>query len=143
MADPLPDAPVPMANAAGRQMASFPLGGIDADGRWDFAAGNRSVREVIWGLLATRPGERLGQPRFGVGLHGYLHLPNSETTRALIRENIALSIDRYEPRIGVTDLVVEADPQRAAQINIRILYRLQGDGSLDSLDFALSLEGQS
>jgi hypothetical protein len=140
MADPLPDAPVPAANAAGRQMASFSLGGIDADGRWDFATGNRSVREVIWGLLATRPGERLGQPRFGVGLHGYLHLPNTETTRALIRENIALNIARYEPRIRVNDLIVEADASRPAQINIRILYRLLGDGTLDSLDFALNLE---
>jgi len=140
MAVSLPDAPIPAANAAGRQMASFPLGGIDADGRWDFATGNRSVREVIWGLLATRPGERLGQPRFGVGLHAYLHLPNTETTRALIRENIALNIARYEPRIRVNDLIVEADAEQAAQINIRILYRLLGDGTLDSLDFALSLE---
>lgn len=138
MAEPLPDAPVPAANAAGRQMASFPLGGIDADGRWDFATGNRSVREVIWGLLATRPGERLGQPRFGIGLHGYLHLPNTETTRALIRENVALNIARHEPRIRVNELIVEADANRPAQINIRILYRLLGDASLESLDFALN-----
>ena len=138
MADPLPDAPVPRANAAGRQMASFPLGGIDADGRWDFATGNRSVREVIWGLLATRPGERPGQPGFGVGLHGYLHLPNTETTRALIRENIARNIARYEPRIRVNELIVEADATNPAQINIRILYRLLGSDALESLDFALN-----
>jgi hypothetical protein len=138
MAEPLPDAPLPTADAAGRRMASFPLGGIDADGRWDFAGGNRSVREVIWGLLATRPGERLGQPRFGVGLHGYLHLPNTETTRALIRENITLNIVRYEPRIRVNELIVEADAANPAQINIRILYRLLGDDTLQSLDFALN-----
>jgi phage baseplate assembly protein W len=139
MAASLPDAPVPATNAAGRQMASFPLGGIDAEGRWEFASGNQSVREVVWGLLATRPGERLGQPRFGVGLHAYLHLPNTETTRALIRENIALNIARHEPRIRVNDLIVEADAERSDRINIRVLYRLLGDGTLDSLDFALNL----
>jgi phage baseplate assembly protein W len=132
----LPDGPV--ATPLPRQFASYPLGGIDADGRWDFATGNRSVREVVWGLLATRPGERLGQPRFGVGLHGYLHLPNTETTQALIRENIALNIARHEPRIRVNDLIVEADAANPAQINIRILYRLLGDDTLQSLDFALN-----
>jgi phage baseplate assembly protein W len=121
------------------RMASFPLGGIDRDGRWDFATGNASVREVIWGLLATRPGERLGQPAFGVGLHAYLHLPNSETTRALIRENLASNIARYEPRIQLDELIVEADRRRPAQINIRILYRLLGDDSPNSLDFSLDL----
>jgi len=138
MAEPLPDARLPAPPARGTRMASFPLGGIDADGRWGFATGNRSVREVIWGLLATRPGERLGQPRFGVGLHGYLHLPNTETTRALIRENIGLNIARYEPRIRVDELIVEADAANPAQINIRILYRLFGSDSPESLDFVLN-----
>jgi len=140
MAESLPDVYVPAGKAgAAWQMASFPLEGIDADGHWRFATGNNSVREVIWGLLATRPGERLHQPRFGVGLHGYLHLPNTETTRAMIRDNIALNIARYEPRISVNELIVEADRGRPAQINIRILYRMLSNDALDSLDFSLDL----
>ena len=56
----------PMTSAP-EMMASFPLGGIDEGGRFEFATGNSSVREVIWCLLATRPGERLHAPQFGVG----------------------------------------------------------------------------
>lgn len=123
-----------------QRLASFPLGGIDAQGRWGFASGNLSIREVIWGLLATRPGERLHQPAFGVGLHGYLHLPNSETTRSLIRDNIERNIQRYEPRITLSELLVQADPAAPARINIRILYRPLDSEALESLDFGLNLE---
>ena len=124
-----------------RQVASFPLGGIDEQGRFGFATGNSSIREVVWGLLATRPGERLHRPQFGVGLHGYLHLPNTETTRSLIGENIERNIRRFEPRIDLTELIVEADRAEPAQINIRIYYRALHDDAVQSLDFSLSLKG--
>lgn len=127
-----------MAQAPGL-MASFPLGGIDENGRLELATGNSSVREVIWGLLATRPGERLGAPQFGVGLHGYIHMPNTETTRSLMREAIERNIRRWEPRIRLKELIVEADPREPALINIRIHYRLLGEESAASLDFSLSL----
>ena len=121
-------------------MASFPLGGIDEGGGFEFATGNSSVREVIWCLLATRPGERLNQPQFGVGLHGYLHLPNTETTRALIREGIERNIRRYEPRIALTDLIVEANPTEPAVIDIRIHYRLLTDDAVRTMEFSVGGE---
>jgi uncharacterized protein len=123
-----------------QQMTSFPLGGIDQDGQLNFSADNQSVREVIWGLLATRPGERLHAPSFGVGLHAYLHFPNTETTRSLIRENIELNIRAYEPRIQMRELIVEADRERPEQINIRIHYQLLNLDTADVLDFSLNLK---
>ncbi|MEJ2307788.1 MAG: GPW/gp25 family protein [Gammaproteobacteria bacterium] len=121
-------------------MASFPLGGIDVDGRWEFARDNQSVREVVWGLLATRPGERLRMPGFGVGLHSYLHLPNTETTRSLIRENIEAAIRAYEPRIQIRELIVEADQASPEQINIRIHYQLLNQDTPEILRFSLNLK---
>ena len=121
-------------------MASFPLGGIDQEGRWGFALDNQSVREVVWGLLATRPGERLRMPKFGVGLHGYLHLPNTETTRSLIRENLEANIRAYEPRIRIIELIVESDAAAPDQINIRIHYQLLNQDSPDILRFSLNLK---
>lgn len=123
-----------------QHMMSFPLGGIDAQGRLDFATDNQSVREVIWGLLATRPGERLHRPNFGVGLHGYLHLPNTETTRSLIRENIEMNIRANEPRIQLRELIVEADHTHSEQINIRIHYQLLNKDTPNVLDFSMNLK---
>jgi hypothetical protein len=123
-----------------QSMMSFPLGGIDKDGRLNFSHDNQSVREVIWGLLATRPGERMHAANFGVGLHAYLHFPNTETTRSLIRENIQLNIQAYEPRIQIRDLIVEADRERPEQINIRIHYQLLNLETPDVLDFSLNLQ---
>ena len=129
-----------LGNDGSQGFASFPLGGIDAEGNWDFARDNQSVREVVWGLLATRPGERLRKPNFGVGLHGYLHMPNTETTRGLIRENIEANIRAHEPRIRIRDLVVEADQASPEQINIRIHYQLLNQDAPDTLRFSLNLE---
>lgn len=123
-----------------QSMMSFSLGGIDKDGRLNFSHDNQSVREVIWGLLATRPGERMHAANFGVGLHAYLHFPNTETTRSLIRENIQLNIQAYEPRIQIRDLIVEADRERPEQINIRIHYQLLNLETPDVLDFSLNLQ---
>lgn len=127
-------------NNENQGMASFPLGGIDEDGRWDFARDNLSVREVVWGLLATRPGERLRMPGFGVGLHTYLHLPNTETTRSLIRENIEASLRAQEPRIQIRELIVEANQASPEQIDIRIHYQLLNQDTPDTLRFSLNLK---
>ena len=118
----------------------FPLGGIDKDGQYNFSTNNQSVREVIWGLLATRPGERLHNDNFGVGLHAYLHFPNTQTTRSLIKENIELNIQAYEPRIQLREVIVEADRERPEQINIRIHYQLLNLDTPDVLDFSLNLK---
>ena len=123
-----------------QRMMSFPLGGIDKDGQFNFSTDNQSVREVIWGLLATRPGERLHAENFGVGLHAYLHFPNTETTRSLIRENLEMNIRAYEPRIQLRELIVEADTERPEQINIRLHYQLLNLETPDVLDFSLDLK---
>ena len=41
------------------QVMSWPLEGIDENGKWQYASDDGSVREVIRNILLTRPGERL------------------------------------------------------------------------------------
>ena len=70
---------IPMPN-----VISWPLGGVDADGRLDWSRDDKSIREVMLNILLTRPGERLMQPDFGAGLLDFVHQPNNETTRNLL-----------------------------------------------------------
>jgi len=118
---------------------SFPLGSVDQDGQLAWASEGQSVREVIWNILLTRPGERLMRPEFGAGLRDYLHRPNNQTTRKLIADVVQAAIRRWEPRIHLDEVNVSASPDKLNEITLSIRYRLRYDGSDDQMDLALTL----
>lgn len=127
--------------SAGPRLLSFPLlGGIGADGRLPWTAGNESVREVMLNVLLTRPGERLMRPEFGAGLRDFVHLPNTETTRALIADAVRRALERGEPRVRLDDVQVLPDPRRLTHVNLSIRYRLRFGGEPDRLELALELD---
>lgn len=119
-------------------LLSFPLRGVD-DGRLAYAFDHDSVREVIWNLLATRPGERVMRPEFGIGLHDFVHRPNNESTRRAIQDAIKQGIRRWEPRVELDRVVVTAHPEHPDEIDIGIHYRLVQDGSQSSFELTFQL----
>ena len=124
-----------------QQIISWPLGGTDPRGRLAWAADVESVRDVIWNILMTRPGERLMRPEFGAGLTDYVHQPNNATTRSLIADVIKRSITRWEPRIELEAVEVAPDPHRRSHIDITIRYRLPMTGGSGAVDLDLELRG--
>ena len=122
----------------GAELSSFPLGPLQ-DGRAVHATGHDSVREVIWNLLATRPGERLMRPTFGIGLHDFVHQPNNEATRRSMADAIHRGLTRWEPRIKIEEVRVRPDPQFLDEVSISILYRLRRDSSQNSFDLSFKL----
>src|SRR3712207_3292490 len=82
---------------------------VGADGRLAWSVGEDNVRESIRLILLTEPGERLMREEFGCGLRRFLFEPNTVTTRELIRQRIVQAIGRWEPRVAVEEVRVEAD----------------------------------
>lgn len=66
----------------------------------------RSVRNI----LLTAQYERFGNPNFGAGLRAYLFENISRTTEGNIRDAIIQSINNYEPRANLIEVVVSARP---------------------------------
>lgn len=129
-----------MSNIPTPKLSSLPLfDGIGENGQWPWANTNKSVREVMLNILLTRPGERLMRPEFGAGIDNYVHLPNTETTRALIADVVKRALTRWEPRVDLDTVTVQPDPQRPSHVNLSIRYRLRYGGEVDSLDLALEL----
>jgi phage baseplate assembly protein W len=119
---------------------------VGADGRLAWASGEENVRQAIRILLLTEQGERLMREEFGCGLRSFLFEPNTPTVRQLIRERIQQAIKRWEPRVALEAVEVEADPQEPRLARIRILFRLiaaqaSRAGAPESLELTLSLEG--
>lgn len=124
----------------GQRLLSFPLAGPDA-GRRPWSEGVQSVRETIWNILMTEPGERLMRPAFGAGLPGYLHQPNTESTRQIIADVARAAVVRNEPRVEVLDVAVRTDPRDPARVNFGLAFRLKATGAEDRLDLSLTLAG--
>ena len=112
------------------------------DGRFELVSGADAVRQALWSLLSTEPGERVGRPTYGSGLRSFLYSPNSVETRARIRERLVQAIRRWEPRAQVTACAVEADPDRPSVIRVTLGYALTSDPGEDlALRAAFDLQG--
>jgi phage baseplate assembly protein W len=73
-------------------------------GVWPVVAGPEKVRQAIFTILDTEPGERVMRADFGCGLRRFLMAPNNPATRAGIEREIAQSLARWEPRVTVIDV---------------------------------------
>lgn len=114
---------------------------LGPDGRWAWSVGIANVRESISVILRTELGERIMLPEFGAGLGGLLEEPNSLETRRRIADRIKDALTRWERRIRVEAVTVEADPDdpRAARAVIR--YALVATSSREQVALRLATGG--
>ncbi|SEP63895.1 hypothetical protein SAMN04488038_10143 [Solimonas aquatica] len=119
----------------GQGLPLFPLEG----GRMARVEGPEKVRQSIFIILDTEPGERVMLPEFGCGLRRFLMQPNNGATRAQIEREVRLALQRWEPRIQLeqVDVLPGAD---AALIQIDVQYLHVYSGRRDSLVYPFYLE---
>jgi uncharacterized protein len=109
------------------------------DGRLPLVAGPEKVRQAIFTLLDTEPGERVMRSTFGCGLRRFLMAPNSPATRASIQQEVDAALTRWEPRIKVADIAVNPTDDRS-MVLIEIHYAHVLDGRQDILVYPFYLE---
>lgn len=115
----------------------FPV--LPAAGDLAYDEGPEKVRQAIWIVLDTEPGERVMRPTFGCGLRRYLMKPNGVATRALIGQDVAGALAAWEPRITVQSVSVDGgdDP---ALVLIHVRYTHVRDGRPGNLVYPFYLE---
>ena len=111
----------------------------DAAGRLPLVSGPEKVRQAMYTLLDTDPGERVMRPDFGCGLRRYLMQPNNPATRAGIQREITQSLTRWEPRVKLVDIAVTPTDDRA-MVLIEIHYAHVLDARQDVLVYPFYLE---
>ena len=75
----------------------------DVPADYDLAA----IRNSIYTLFNTLPGQNLLNPEYGLNLLQYLFAPVSPAVARLIGDKIVKSLSVYEPRINVQNVNVE------------------------------------
>lgn len=118
---------------------SWPLGGVDENGRLDWAREDHSIREVMLNILLTRQGERIQRPGFGAGLPDFIHQPNNQTTRNLIAGVVRKNLALLEPRVLVEQVAVQPSAEQLSDVHINIRYRLKHRRDPAELGFTLNL----
>ena len=113
---------------------AFPMR-TDATGGVALVAREREVEEAIRMILATAPGERPMRPEFGCGIHDYVFAPADGTTSGRIRYEVRASLERWEPRIEVQDVLVTSDPGDQTILYIDVQYALAGTNDKRNLVF--------
>lgn len=80
---------------------------------------DNAVKRSIRNLIMTRPGERRFQPDFGCNLNRFLFENVSNYVGGLIKDVIKESIDKFEPRVRILDiLVIPNESNHAYEVTI-------------------------
>ncbi|MFC7547753.1 GPW/gp25 family protein [Plantactinospora sp. GCM10030261] len=113
---------------------AFPLR-TDATGSIALVRGEREIIESIRLILATAPGERPMRPEFGCAIHDLVFAPADAATAGRIAYEVRLSLERWEPRIELADVIVRFDAVEDGKLLIDVRYTLRGANDPRNLVF--------
>jgi len=119
---------------------SFPVD-LDDWGRVMEAEEEESIKRSIEVILGTAKGERVMRPEFGSDLPGYLFRPVNPSTRGRIAGAVKDALLRWEPRIRVMEVKVEADLEHPATLLIHIEYRIRTSNTKSNMVYPFYLGG--
>jgi phage baseplate assembly protein W len=114
---------------------------IAADGSVARSEGEANVRESIQIILLTERGERTMLHDFGGGLQRLLFEANTASTRQLLRDSILKALGRWEPRVAVESVEVEADPADSTGAIATIVYKLVATQARERVSLSIPLRG--
>lgn len=115
-----------------------------SNGRLSYVSGMEMIRQSIFLILMTAPGERQMRPEFGCGVHDLVFEPNTAALHGLVQDKVQTALTKWEPRIDVLNVNVESPPQQGNLLLIHIDYRIRANNSFFNLVYPFFLnEGAS
>ena len=113
--------------------AAFPLRPIAGGGPLAPASGEEKIRQSIWAILTTAPGERVMRPDFGCGIHDLVFATMSDGAIGRIVESVRTALARWERRIEVLQVAAIPDPREPHKLQISIDYAIRATNSRRNL----------
>ena len=96
---------------------------------------DEEIAESMRLILGTSPGERPMRPEFGCPIHEHVFAPADATTTGLIAFEVRNSLNRWEPRIDVIDVVVTQDDDEPTRLFIDVTYSIRDTNDPRNLVF--------
>ena len=98
-----------------------------------------NVRQCIFIVLGTAPGERLSRPQFGCQIHDLMFAPNNEMTAAKAEVFCEEAIYKFEPRVSKVNCKASVNADENNRLDIRIEYAIAGKNDKRNLVFPFYL----
>ena len=83
------------------------------------------IKESLWILLSTSPGERVMQPSYGCGLQGMVFETINQSAITEIKDIIERAILFFEPRITLEEIDTNTEDALEGRINIHLGYTVR------------------
>jgi phage baseplate assembly protein W len=112
---------------------AYPVGVDPVTGLTAVASYEDDVEQSLWIILTTARGERVMRPDFGCGIYDLAFAVIDTATLTRVESEVRTSIQKYEARVELIDVIV--DPSRAADglLNIEVQYRVRRTNQVDNL----------
>jgi phage baseplate assembly protein W len=111
---------------------AFPFAIDEATGGIAWSNGAAKIRENVRIILGTRYGERPLLREFGTKVQSLVHDPNDAVLADLLKNQVQESLLRFEPRILVTQVLVEQDAD-AGELRLRLFYTFTTEAGINEM----------
>lgn len=122
-----------MNDFIGRRL-SFPVR-LDDRNLLSTVGGDAAIRQSIYIIVMTVPGERVMRPDFGCEIHTLIFHPANEETAALAARYVREALSRWEPRIVIQELTVTPGGAELGELFIQLRYEIKGQHDPRSMVF--------
>jgi phage baseplate assembly protein W len=99
-----------------------------------------AIRQSVWLILATSPGERPMRPDFGCGMHDLVFAGTDASTAGSVASSVRDALLRWEPRIEVLDVEVTREPSAPTTLTVLVEYRVRSTNNVFNLVYPFYLE---
>ena len=103
------------------------------------ASDDLAIRQSIFVIINTVPGERVMRPDFGCEIHSLIFWPANHQTAAIAERYVREALLRWEPRIDVQEVEITFGVAERGELLIKVLYSLKGEHDPRSLVYPFYL----
>ncbi len=98
-------------------------------------SGDLAIRQSIYIIVYTIPGERVMHPDFGCEIHSLVFDPVNDETAVVAERYVRDALLRWEPRINVQEVKVTPGNTELGEMSIAVSYQIKGQYEPRSLVF--------
>jgi len=119
---------------------SFPPAFDRGDASVAMVGAEEDIRESLWILMTTIPGERVMLPDYGCGIHEHVFDGIGETLYTYLRTHIEHAVLFYEPRIVLEGVEIVFRDYLDGVLNITLTYTIIQTNTRNNLVIPYSLK---
>jgi phage baseplate assembly protein W len=112
---------------------------LDARGAIALTSDENEIKQAIYIILSTAPGERVMRPEFGCRIFEYIFAPANDATAAMVAAEVRSALGRWEPRVEIQDVIVTPSPNSYGILLIEVEYIIKATRDERSLVFPFYL----